>query len=138
MEDALKKALSKPSSNCYPADDPKTFEKIFNGIVDTYELKNPVDQMIANRAATQLMMLQFCQDKLREYGLFYEIGGESGKKELKINQLAYYMKQVESEFRSNIRMLRQKSEVSGGKEPENISQWLDEPKRNDKIRSKKS
>jgi len=125
--ETLKKALSKPSSKNYPRDDPKTFKAIFDGICQTYELNNPVDQMIANRAATQLMTLQFCQDKLKEYGIFFEVGGDEGKRELKMNQLAYYMKQVESEFRANIRMLRQKpGGLPDTDSPKDFSQWLEE------------
>ena len=116
----LSKELSIPCSQNYPTDDPKTFKKIFESICKTYELDNPVDQMIANRATTQLMMLQYCQGKLKEYGLFYECERD-GNLMLKVNELAYYMKQVEAEFRANIRMLKQNGPVE---HKENFTDWL--------------
>jgi len=128
--------IMKVSRDTYPADDPKAYEEIVNQIIDTYDLTNPVDQMIANRAATQLMMLQHCQKVLAKYGLFYKRKGEDGVVRLEMNQLSYFMKQLESEFRANIRMLRGKEIKSGDTGPGNFSEWIEGGGKNVKTKRK--
>lgn len=134
------KAIGMPSSDKYPAEDKETFDKIFTAICDTYQLDNPVDQMIANRAATHLMTLQFLQSKLRKYGLFYEIENlETGTVMVKMNEMSYYMKTVESEFRSCIRMLRQIAPIEDSKGgPKDFSDWLNTDGKEKSIRPKKN
>jgi len=120
----VKAAIGKISGN-YPAAEEKTFKTIFQAICETYDLENPVDQMIANRATSQLMTLQYCQKMLKTYGLFTEHIDKAGQIELKMNPLAYFIKQVESEFRANIRMLRgygRKDDVK----PESFLQFLEQ------------
>jgi len=126
LQEESKKEIMKLSRDEYPAqtkESRKAYEKIVNQIIETYNLTNPVDQMIANRAATQLMLLQHCQSMLDKYGLFYVRKTNQGDR-IEMNQLSYFMKQLESEFRSNIRMLKGK-EVPAAKGPDNFSDWLE-------------
>ena len=53
---AAKEAIGKLTVK--EGDAAKNFEAVFTAIVDTYDLKNPVDQMLANLAANQLVKLQ--------------------------------------------------------------------------------
>jgi len=124
LQEESKNEISKVARPGYPAENPQAHEKIVQQIIDTYELDNPVDQMLANRAATQLMMLQYCQEQLKKYGLFYENIDKKGKVRLEMNQLSYFIKQLESEFRANIRMLKGNTKINT-KQTENFAEWLD-------------
>ena len=121
----IKDVLSK-SEKCYPNDDPETFTKIFLAICDTYNLKNPVDQIIANRAAHQIMMIQYLEAVLQKYGLFYEIENKSGRIILEMNQVASYKSKLESDFRANIRMLKgyQRNPDVEDETPKNFLEFL--------------
>jgi|GEM_PF-5257303 len=118
-KDSVKEIIGKHSNIIVKED----FEKVFNAIVETYDLKNPVDQMIANRAATNMLKLQYCEKLISKYGLFYTSTDEEGNEKITMNQLAYYQKQLEAEFRANIRMLRQINPTTEEK-PENFLDFV--------------
>ena len=136
-ENEVKKVLSKVARTNFPADNPEDYKTIFNGICNTYDLQNPVDQMIANRATTQLLMLQYIQSQLKKFGLFFERKDSEGQKTIVMNPLSYYLKQLESEFRANIRMLRGNQVVGSNKPQENFSEWLTAGSKKKKVKVKK-
>ena len=137
MDDA-KKEIAKVSRTNYPADDVAAFKKIFDAICETYQLTNPVDQIIANRATTQLLMLQHSQGALKKYGLYYVDKGADGQERLTMNQLSYFVKQVESEFRSNIRLLRQGVPKEQAEGPKDFFDLIKDGKTKQKKTKKKS
>lgn len=96
--------------------DEESFNALFKAIVEDYGLVTPVEQLIANRAATQFLNLQYCQEMLKKYGLFY-VNNVDGKEMLKVNELAYFIKQLESEFRANLRMIQKKKPLDSRVNP---------------------
>lgn len=123
-DSGIKGTLSAPASDKYPAEDTETFKKLFDALCSHFKLENPVDQMLANRAATQLMLLQFCQKQLQKHGMFSLHVGRDKKENLLINPLCYVLKQIEGEFRAYIRMLRQQSPKGNDDGVEDFSDWI--------------
>jgi len=108
-----------------PARDKKTFETCLQAIIDTWQLKRPVDIMVANRMVCAWMKLRYIEKKIDEYGLFFEDKNDQGKvNNIRMNQLAYFLKQVEGDFRSYYRILQGKNQVISEEQPKDISSWL--------------
>lgn len=109
---------------------PKTSaeEKLFHLICQTYDLTDPIDQILANRAAGQLMRLQEFDQWIKDKGggsIFYSQGDGI----INVHPAGYFMKQLEGEFRANIKLLRDKTKLNKMKEaPQDFSKWLqDDP-----------
>jgi len=101
MGQNIKEQLNNPSGKV-PADDKKTYNLLFSAICDEYGLETAVPQMAANRMASTLMRIHYCEEKLKEYGLFII----EDKQVQKMNPIAYYLRDLESEFMKYIRLLK--------------------------------
>ena len=83
-------------------------DKIATQIVKHFNLDNPVDQVAANRMANIILKMKTCEKAINKYGLIFEMMNGRGEKLPKVNEVAYYIKQLEGEFRSYLRMFKQK------------------------------
>ena len=121
----VKKEVEKAKGNL-PAKDDDVFKEILDEVISQWNLDKPVDVMVANRMVARWMQVKYVQCKLNQYGLVFETK-EGGKViGLKVNELAYYLKQLESEFRSYYRMLQGKAPAGSGNPTETFATWLED------------
>jgi len=100
------KELEKANGNL-PANDEKVYADIVGGVIKQWDLIKPVDIMIANRMVSTWMKLRHIEGRLEHYGIYWEQTDDDDKViGIKINEMAYYLKQLESEFRSYYRLLQ--------------------------------
>jgi len=98
------KVVATPTGSL-PANDKATFRKIFNMICDDYHVIKPTEQLAANRMAAVVMHIKNCEELIAQHGMVIE--DQNG--EVKINPLSYFLNQLNSEFRSYVRLLRPKN-----------------------------
>jgi hypothetical protein len=116
----LKKAVGK-----IPAEDKKEFAKIIGAVIAQWGLTRPVDVMSANRMVSTWMKMRYIEECLLKYGMFFEQNDQDGKLvSIKVNELSYYLKQLEADFRSYYRLLAQNNKNEGN-EKESFLEWLD-------------
>mgnify|MGYP003147658167 CR=1 FL=1 len=107
-----KKALTNPLGKI-PAENEKEFKNIVNAVIKQWGLTRPVDVMTANRMVSTWMKMRYVESCLKKYGLFFEDYDKEGKvNRLRVNELAYYLKQLENDFRSYYRLLNVKRDNS--------------------------
>ena len=107
------------------ADDDKTFPIILAGVIEHFDIKKPCDIMTANRMVANWMKLKYVEGELVKGGLYFkEYDRDGGLKRIKVNELAYYLKQLDSEFRAFYRVLSTNSPMSEQKK-EDFLTWLD-------------
>jgi len=111
-----------------PAENQKEFGRIVEAIIAQWGLERPVDIMIANRMVSTWMKLRVAEGALEKYGLHFEDLDDEGKvTRVRINEFAYYLKQLEADFRSYYRLLNtsnKKDDVT----PMNFMDMLDKDK----------
>lgn len=124
-EKAVSKELEKAEGRI-PADDPEKFSRIVGAVIQQWDLKKPVDIMTANRMVSSWMKMRYIETMIKKYGLFFERKDEMGRIHgLKVNELAYYLKQLEGDFRSYYRLLNTKNvNIDDGK-PTDFMSWID-------------
>jgi len=90
-----------------PVADTETYNKCVSAVINHWSLSKPVDIMVANRMVSTWMKLRYIEGRLNHYGVVFERFDEDGKiVDVKVNEMAYYLKQLESEFRSYYRLLQ--------------------------------
>lgn len=110
VKNSLKKATGK-----VPAKSKTEFSKILDMVIEQWELTEPVDIMMANRMVSTWMKMRHVEDCIKNYGVFFEIKDKAGDlKGIKVNELAYLLKQMEADFRSYYRLLNTKKPASKG------------------------
>jgi len=93
-----------------PAGDQKEFGKIIGAVIDQWNLTQPVDIMMANRMVSTWMKMRYAENSLNKHGIYFEEKDQTGEiKRIKVNEMAYYLKQLEADFRSYYRLLQSKS-----------------------------
>jgi|TARA_Y100000310_G_scaffold140352_2_gene139798 hypothetical protein len=116
----LKKAVGK-----IPADNKKEFLKIIEAVINQWGLTRPVDIMSANRMVSTWMKMRYIEECLLKYGMFFEENDQDGKLvRIKVNELSYYLKQLESDFRAYYRLLSQNNKTEGN-EKESFLDWIE-------------
>jgi hypothetical protein len=91
-------------------DDPEQFKKIIEAVIHQWSLSEPVDIMIANRMVATWMKMRFAESCLEKFGPFFEERDELGTlTRIKVNEIAYYLKQLEADFRAYYRLLQTKA-----------------------------
>ena len=89
------------------SEDVKTFSEIVSALVDSWNITKPPDLMIANRMVSTWMKMRRVEDLMSKYDLFFEQTDSHGNLVgININQLAYYLKSLESDFRSYYKVLQ--------------------------------
>jgi len=129
-KNSLKKATGK-----VPARSKTEFSKILDLVIEQWDLNEPVDVMMANRMVSTWMKMRHVEDCIKNYGMFFEVKDKSGDlKGIKVNELAYLLKQMEADFRSYYRLLN--VQKPAGKESLTIIDLLkedgDKPKKTKK------
>lgn len=89
----------------FPADDPKTFKLLFEIICNDFGLTKATDQIIANSLASCIMRKKYCEELIKKYGLF--VTNEDESQIVKMNPLAYYLRDLGAEITKYTRMLRE-------------------------------
>jgi len=111
-----------------PADNKKEFVKIVNAVINQWELEKPVDVMMANRMVASWMKLRYLERKLTELGLFFvdRTDKEDPAKitNVRMNQLAYFCKHLEADFRAYYRVLSTNAPVINSSGPSNFMELL--------------
>ena len=118
-----------------PADDTEQFSRIVGAIIQQWDLKKPVDIMTANRMVSSWMKMRYIETMIKKYGLFFERKNELGEVvSIKVNELAYYLKQLEGDFRSYYRLLNTKNVTVDDGKPTDFMSWIqvENPKRRKK------
>ena len=104
----MSKGLTNPLGKI-PAENEKEFKKIVNAMIKQWNLTRPVDIMTANRMVSTWMKMRYVESCLKKYGVFFEDYDTEGKlNRLRVNELAYYLKQLDADFRSYYRLLNVK------------------------------
>jgi len=120
----LKNELMKGTGDL-PAENEKEFARIVEAVIDHWKLSKPVDIMMANRMVSSWMKMRYAEQCLKKFGLHFEDYGDDGKiKRIRVNEFAYYLKQLESEFRSYYRLLNTKDRQKDEKTPSNFMDLL--------------
>ena len=118
--------LTKVSGNV-PSKSPELFKEIVEGIIEQWDIKAPVDIMSANRMVSAWMKMRYCEDCINKYGLFFEEKDSSGTiNRIRMNELAYYLKQLDSEFRAYYRLLNSRYSLENKDDgPKDFFAYLD-------------
>ena len=122
-----------------PAADEKAFSKYIGAVIDQWNITRPVDVMIANRMVSTWMKMRYTEDCIDKYGMFFEDRDESGLvNRVRMNELAYYLKQLEADFRSYYRVLQTSCKMTEGGKAENFMDWLEVDDGKTKVEKNKS
>jgi len=117
--------ILKKASGRLPSDDKKVYQSVVDAVVETFGIKKPIDIMNVNRLVATWMKMRYIEGRLEHYGLFFEQLDDKGLvKNVKINEMAYYLKQLEAEFRSYQRLLQQGQPKQDT--PQDFSKWLED------------
>jgi len=122
---AKRSSLTNVGSAGLPSEKPREFGKILNAVIDQFGVLDPVDIMTANRMVSTWMKMRYVEEQLKKYGLFFENVSASGKLNgIKMNEMVYYLKQLDADFRAYFRLL------SAGKpkqdqNPKSFMEWID-------------
>ena len=89
-----------------PAENQEELGRIVEAVINQWGLEKPVDIMIANRMVSTWMKLRVAEGCLEKFGMHFEDYDDNGKiTRIRINEFAYYLKQLEADFRSYYRLL---------------------------------
>ena len=92
----LKKADGKLAVN-----DEKTYKEIVSVLLATWDITKAPEVMLVNRMVSTWMKLRRVETLLGGYDLFFEKKDHTGTlTDIKINQLAYYLKSLDQDFRN--------------------------------------
>ena len=121
------------ASGKVPAEDPELFAKIVGAVIKQWDIREPVDVMAANRMVSCWMKMRYCEDVIKRYGMFFETEDQKGKLVgLKVNEMAYYLKQLEADFRSYYRLLNSTSPDEDKELPNFLDLISEKPKKKKK------
>lgn len=111
-----------------PAADKKEFKQLLNCVIKQWSLTRPVDLMTANRMVTVWMRMRYVEDCIHRYGMFFEDKDDKGTTtNIRMNQLSFFLKQLEADFRSYYRLLSQNNQIPEGTK-ESFADWFVESK----------
>ena len=109
-----------------PAKDEKLFGRYVEAIITQWGITRPVDVMIANRMVSSWMKMRYAEDCIDKYGMFFEDKDDNGNVcRIRMNELAYYLKQLEADFRSYYRVLQASCKMKDNDKPESFLNWLE-------------
>lgn len=134
MADPIGRNLLKSKGNI-PSADEKLFKQYVEAVINQWDLHKPVDIMVAHRMVSTWMKMRFIESSMESTGMFFEDRDDAGKvTRVRMNELAYYLKQLEGDFRSYYRVLQGygKKDVAV---VQDFSTWLET---DGKTKSKKS
>jgi hypothetical protein len=112
IKNSLKEAEGK-----IPAEDSKKHLEIVNAVIKQWNLTRPVDVMSANRMVSTWMKMRYVESSLKKYGLFFEDVRDGAVTRIRVNELAYYLKQLEADFRSYYRLLNSANKMDDTDKP---------------------
>ena len=99
------KALEKAGGKL-PSEDQKTYKEIVNALVADWKIKKTPELMMVNRMVSTWMKMKRVEELMKDYDLFFEKRDETGKLVgVNMNQLAFYLKSLESDFRNYYKAL---------------------------------
>ena len=128
MSKKKNKNLTQVTGNL-PAENKKEFAEIVGGVINQWSLEEPVDIMMANRMVSCWMRMRYIEGRIQYYGLFFEDADESGKiVRIRVNELVYLNKQLESEFRSYYRLLNNNKNPEQNQK-QDFESWINAPKK---------
>jgi len=118
----LKKATGK-----LPTKDTETHEMIVGALIESWAIKRPQEVMLVNRMVSTWMKLRSVEKMLATYDLFFEKKDEHGVVVgISMNQLAFYLKSLEQEFRQYYKTLEDKfGKLSAGKPEKDFLSFLE-------------
>ena len=115
--------LIKPTGKL-PSKDEKTYTDIVGRLIDTWGITKAPEVMLVNRMVSTWMKMRRVEVLMGQYDLFFEQRDKSGVLTgVNMNQLAYYLKSLESDFRAYYRLLAQKK---GGDVPKDFHDFLND------------
>jgi len=125
----LAKRLSRATGKA-PGENQKEFRTILNAVIKQWDLRSPVDLMIANRMVSTWMKMRNVEESIKKYGIFFEDQDDKGTtKRVRANELVYYLKQLEADFRAYYRLLANANKNKGDEEPDDLLEWLGDGKK---------
>jgi len=128
-------ALKKPSAS----EDPVEHRDVLNKILKEMAIKNPVKIAMAGRMVTVWQRINYIDECIKEQGLHFRKFNEDGELiGVNVNQLAFYQKQLEAEFRSYYRILNQKWNQKKEESADSFLSLLENAKKVKKPKKKKS
>ena len=99
------KALTKAGGKLASADE-KTYKEIVTALVKDWKITKTPELMMVNRMVSTWMKMQRVEELMKEYDLFFEKRDEHGTLVgINMNQLAFYLKSLESDFRNYYKAL---------------------------------
>ena len=104
-EEEITKAMSKPVGKL-PVDDEKTFSTIVGALQNQWDITEPAELMLVNRMVSTFMKMKKVEAMLGEQDLYFEYFDDKGRiRDVRINNLATYLRNLESDFRAYYRSL---------------------------------
>ena len=101
----LIKALTKAGGKL-PSQDKKTYTELVNALIADWKIKKTPELMMVNRMVSTWMKMSRVEELMKEYDLFFERRDEHGTLiGVQMNQLAFYLKSLESDFRNYYKAL---------------------------------
>ena len=105
-EEEVCKALMKAGGKL-ATEDEKTFTEITSKLIEVWDIKRPQEVMLVNRFVSTWMKMLRIEELMGKYDLFFEQKDKDGALiGIKINQLAYYLKSLESDFRNYYKVIQ--------------------------------
>lgn len=92
-----------------PATDSDLFKEVVSSLILSWNIQRPQEIMLVNRMVATWMKMKKVEDMMTHYDLFFEKRNEKGDLiGVDINQMAYYLSKLESDFRAYYRTLQGK------------------------------
>jgi len=83
------------------------YNKIIRSLREAYNIISPADVIQLNLLANDLLRLKICYDKIKKITQFQiKFNEKIGKYTVDVNNIVYYMNQLESQIRATMRELR--------------------------------
>jgi hypothetical protein len=89
-----------------PSIDPKTHSTLVTALIDSWNISKAPDIMMVNRMVGTWMKMRRVEYLLGKYDLFFERRNDKGELiGIKMNEAAFYLKSLESDFRAYYKAL---------------------------------
>jgi hypothetical protein len=90
-----------------PSEDTDKFEEIMGLLIANWHIERPQEIMLVNRMVSTWMKMRKVESLIAKYDLYFEKTDKDGKVVgIDMNQLAYYLRVLESDFRNYYKVLQ--------------------------------
>lgn len=109
-------------------EDKAEYQKAYDLVVKSLEIKNPVKLMFVGRMVKLWQKINYIDECMKQQGLYFKRMEKGAIVGISVNQLAFLQKQLEAELRNYYRLLNQKWNQEKEETADDFIKKLDEIK----------